>query len=393
MKFARIAAVFALLLASSAHAATVCNGAASLCAKPYDQVAYPTTHNSFANAVHGFVFNRNQTYDMTRQMQDGIRGLMLDAHPYNGTVYLCHGEDLCWLANESMADGLTEIKNFLDANPQEVVTIIFESYVTAADLAAVFQQVGLLDPAHPESDYLYEYPGGPWPTLGQMIDAGTRLVVFSDQDEQAAYPWYHYLWTSLAFETPFSVATVNDFTCANNRGTPNNDLFILNHFLTGPLGASTDLAAQANVDPLFVNRALECQSYYGRIPNYPTVDYYEIGNLFDVTATLNGTAESCIDRDGDGYGSPASDACPHPEGDCDDSNPAVNPGATEIPGNGIDDDCNAATPGGCNPQLAEAGTMGSRSVPAAASTDLGLYLVPAALAVSLARRRLVRRTG
>jgi len=46
----------------------------------------------------------------------------------------------------------------------------------------------------------------------------------------------------------------------------------------------------------------------------------------------------CVDRDKDGYGVQFLWECPHPEPDCDDTNPAVNPGATEVC-NGIDDNC------------------------------------------------------
>jgi Putative metal-binding motif len=57
------------------------------------------------------------------------------------------------------------------------------------------------------------------------------------------------------------------------------------------------------------------------------------------------------DADGDGYGTPLStiQACSAPPGfvanntDCDDSDAAVHPGAIEIRGNGIDDDCDATT--------------------------------------------------
>ena len=48
---------------------------------------------------------------------------------------------------------------------------------------------------------------------------------------------------------------------------------------------------------------------------------------------------ACVaDSDGDGFTDSGCGGV-----DCDDSNPAVNPAAAEIRGNGIDDDCNATT--------------------------------------------------
>ncbi len=52
----------------------------------------------------------------------------------------------------------------------------------------------------------------------------------------------------------------------------------------------------------------------------------------------------CYDEDGDGYGYPADDICDFPQLDCNDSDPDINPGMYEVPGNGLNDDCNGATP-------------------------------------------------
>ena len=49
--------------------------------------------------------------------------------------------------------------------------------------------------------------------------------------------------------------------------------------------------------------------------------------------------EPCMDNDEDGFGDPASPGCTYPYLDCNDSNPNINPIATEIPNNGIDENC------------------------------------------------------
>ncbi|MBK7976658.1 MAG: putative metal-binding motif-containing protein [Deltaproteobacteria bacterium] len=58
---------------------------------------------------------------------------------------------------------------------------------------------------------------------------------------------------------------------------------------------------------------------------------------------LGDACDPCTDEDADGYGDPGSAACTHPEPDCDDGRDGVNPGETEVLGNGRDDDCEPAT--------------------------------------------------
>ncbi len=257
---------------------TTCNGSEALCARAFDEVAYATTHNAMSNADEGWV-NPNQTHGITRQLTDGVRGLMLDVHLDDDfEPALCH--TLCALGTTKLVDGLGEIEAFLADNRGEVVTIIFESYVAAEETAAAFEASGLIDYVRVQQQ------GAPWPTLRELIDADERLVVFTDSGGGAAVDWYLDVW-DFNWETHFSARTPDEFSCDINRGSMDNELFIFNHFLTqttpGP-----DLAEMVNHNPLLSDRVDECMTASGRLPNFVTVDFYDIGDLFAVVDALNG---------------------------------------------------------------------------------------------------------
>lgn len=257
-----------------------CNGHSELCDKRYDQVAYLTTHNAFNAGDEGFNLP-NQTHGLTQQLEEGVRALMLDVYDEGGVATVYHG--FAFLGTTTLESNLMEIKNFLDANPNEVVTLLFETYISANMMDTVITQVGLKPMLH------VQVLGEPWPTLQEMIDADKRLVVFSDDNNaQPGQDWYHYMW-SFAVETNFDNNALSDFTCDFNRGNSINDLFILNHFATDPsLGTGrTDLSEQSNQFSYFYNRAMSCWSETGRFPNFPTVDFYELGQTLEVVDSLN----------------------------------------------------------------------------------------------------------
>ena len=262
-----------------------CNGSLNLCSKQYNEVAYLTTHNAFNSDEDGLLFP-NQTYNIASQLNDGVRGLMIDVYDHFGTPTAYHS--IFALGTIPLSDIFNNIKTFLDNNPNEIITIILECYVTANDIEDEINQSGL-------SNYLYEH-NSTWSTLQNMIDNDNRLVIFSDVDDaNSSQNWYHYIW-DYAVETHYSVGAINDFTCDFNRGDPINDLFIFNHFVTdatlgyGLYNESNDV----NSNPFFINRALNCQNQNNKFPNFVTIDYYELGDGLAVVDQLNSVTPSAI---------------------------------------------------------------------------------------------------
>jgi hypothetical protein len=271
-----------------------CNGDASLCARTYDRVVVPMTHNAMSNADERWS-PPNQTHGIERQLADGVRGMMLDLHYYDAEaeensvarldgksavdqVYLCHGP--CALGRRRLLDGLCPITQFLDANPGEVFSIVFENDVGDADTDEVLRASGL-------AEYAYTHTKGePWPTLRDLIDTGKRLVVFVEQS--GGTPAYlHRAYGDEMWDTPYAFMNQADFTCALGRGAKSNALFLVNHWLGRPF-ADVALAREVNTTDVLGERVARCTTEAGRAPTFVSVDFYDVGDLFGVVRKANG---------------------------------------------------------------------------------------------------------
>lgn len=267
---------------SSGGSALPCNGRVDLCDRPYDAVVFAGTHNSHAAMDEGFPqINANQVRGIADQLDDGIRVMLIDIYPSDddpSVVLMCHGP--CLLASTPHLEGLGAIADFLRDNPREVVTIIYQDAVEVEAVEADFAATGAdaLTYAHPS--------GQPWPTLGEMIDADTRLVITAESGGPPP-AWYHHVWDE-AWDTPYGPMSVEGLSCDLNRGSADNDLFLMNHWVNTPLDLpSQDNAAEANATDVLLARAQECWRRWSHPPNFVVVDFYEQGDLFAVVDALN----------------------------------------------------------------------------------------------------------
>ncbi len=314
-------------VAAPVVATDTCNGHVELCDRAFSDVAFPATHNAMSAANQPGWYLAEQPKTMVESLDDGMRVFLIDTWYGQATesggvvtaqkslaraqaeltsgkadeltpamqrtidrlrgeqtlgpveVYMCH--TLCELGATRLSDQLDGLKAWLDAHPREVVSIFIQDATTPADTAAVFEAAGLVD-----ATYVHE-PGAPWPTLRQMIDSGKRVVVLMENEGGA--PEYPYLQQGfdLVQDTGYTYASVDDFDCAPNRGKPDAQLFLVNHWLSSFTRLVSN-AQKANTEAVLGTRVRSCQAEREMMPNFVAVNWYDQGDLLQVVDELNG---------------------------------------------------------------------------------------------------------
>ncbi|KAI1814438.1 PLC-like phosphodiesterase [Poronia punctata] len=279
----------ALALAAAGVAAD-CNGHAEYCDRRYSQVTFAGSHNS------GFVGvgpSDNQLQSVSDQLDQGIRFLTTQTHDKDGAIQMCHTS--CDLLDAGpLQDYLGTVKTWVDGHADDVVTLLItnEDAIDINKFADAFKAVGL--------DAFVFTPEGQlglddWPTLGDLISSGNRVVVFMDyHSDTSQVPW---ILDEFAYfiETPFDPHEDQLSGCNVDRpadASADGRLVLANHNRnTEVLGINLpdliDADDTNSVDSINA-QANTCKDLYGRNPNVVLLDYVSIGQVIDAQNQLNG---------------------------------------------------------------------------------------------------------
>lgn len=178
--------------------------------QPVNWVTHVGSHNAYSNANQGFVSpaTKNQQLSITDQLNAGMRMLELDAHHFLGEVRLCHAQDTATctvsgnISGRLWAYAMREIRQWLDANPEEVIVILIENKVPSDKNDAFVESIE----HYLGSKAFLKTPGAPfqrWPTMQELREADKQVVIFSTRAPNSAAIW-----------------NKDDFLASSNR--PNN---------------------------------------------------------------------------------------------------------------------------------------------------------------------------
>lgn len=262
-----------------------CNGHPSLCDSMYNHLCFVMPHNAQAYTPVFSPLNANQEKDVSGQLADGVRAFTFKTYYTDDNscgvldVYVYHGYPS--LGCEPFSKWLDVIHDFLESHPREVITLGIEGSAGVLQMQQSFIDADLVK-------YFYvQHFGDPWPTLGEMIDSNKRLVVFTDRgSDNDLVDGFHNYWQFIV-DNNYNAQQLSDFDCEWSRGNPNGDLYLFNHFITR-ITPQKDSAAVINSYPVLMGRVQQCIQYHGRKPNFLHVDFYDLGDCFQVADELNG---------------------------------------------------------------------------------------------------------
>lgn len=125
---------------------------------------------------------QNQNINIQAQLNMGIRYLQAQTHHSiedSRVLELCHTS--CFLENAGTLESfLVTLKTWLDANPNDVVTLLLTNgdSVDIIEFADAFSKSGITSYAFVPSSSPQPLSINKWPTIGDLISSGKRLVVF-----------------------------------------------------------------------------------------------------------------------------------------------------------------------------------------------------------------------
>lgn len=292
----------------------------------YNEVCWLTAHNAFAYAnpsfSNWFLLPPNQILNINQQLEFGVKSFMIDLYYQldqnnnrTSQINIAHSSgdnpNNTRFFEQPLAPFLTTIKDWLDSHHQDIITLHLESYIRDYKLIKQHLDAAGLTP------YLFD-PGNnsEWPTLKEMRDNNTRLVIFSDNSQDIG-PGI--LYTNRYLETQYDLEKYHKCEMRrDNRANPDNSiahnksngvLLVMNNFyplsipVMGLTYSEANSAITGHISLLrysqdeyekMMTRICLCHKKFDQFPNFIAVDHVGLSDApVDLVINLSTKYTQC----------------------------------------------------------------------------------------------------